>query len=134
MTLDGMCQRLLLLFCYCLYIIYRRSLEVCYSPFYSQLCTVHLDFTVLLILSPVQWGRGKAGRSQISSLSAETWLQGKNMHTYANISILQDFPLKRWEFGHFHQRYTSIVRDRIKKKNPWNHIVSFLKKLFVKLC
>jgi len=36
------------------------------------------------------------------------------------------------EVCNFHHRYTSTMRDKMrKKKNPGNHIVVFLKNLFV---
>ncbi len=39
--------------------------------------------------------------------------------------------LKRWERPViFHHRYTSTMRDKIRKKTPENHIVGFLKNLF----
>ncbi len=31
---------------------------------------------------------------------------------------------------YFHHRYTSTMRDKIRTKNPENHIVGFLKNLF----
>ncbi len=34
------------------------------------------------------------------------------------------------EACNFHHRYTSTMRDKIRKKNPENHIVGFLKNLF----
>ncbi len=40
-------------------------------------------------------------------------------------------PLKKMrEACNFHHRYTSTMRDKIRKKNPENHIVGFLKNLF----
>ncbi len=45
--------------------------------------------------------------------------------------IVQVLPLKKMrEAWHFHHRYTSTMRDKIRKKNPENHIVGFLKNLF----
>ncbi len=45
--------------------------------------------------------------------------------------IVQVLPLKKMrEACHFHHRYTSTMRDKIRKKNPENHIVGFLKNLF----
>ncbi len=45
--------------------------------------------------------------------------------------ILQVLPLKKMrEACNFHHRYTSTMRDKIKNKNPENHIVGFLKNLF----
>jgi len=35
------------------------------------------------------------------------------------------------EVCHFHHRYTSTMRQNEGKKNPGNHIVGFLKNLFV---
>ncbi len=45
--------------------------------------------------------------------------------------IVQVLPLKKMrEACNFHHRYTSTMRDKIRKKNPENHIVRFLKILF----
>ncbi len=45
--------------------------------------------------------------------------------------IVQVLPLKKMrEACNFHHRYTSTMRDKIRKKNPENHIVGFLKNLF----
>ncbi len=45
--------------------------------------------------------------------------------------IVQVLPLKNMrEACNFHHRYTSTMRDKIRKKNPENHIVEFLKNLF----
>ncbi len=45
--------------------------------------------------------------------------------------IVQVFPLKKMrEACNFHHRYTSNMRDKIRKKNPENHIVGFLKNFF----
>ncbi len=44
--------------------------------------------------------------------------------------IVQVLPLKRMrEACNFHHSYTSTMRDKIRKKNPENHIVGFLKNL-----
>ncbi len=45
--------------------------------------------------------------------------------------IVQVLPLKKMRKAcNFHHRYTSTMRDKIRKKNPENHIVGFLKNLF----
>ncbi len=45
--------------------------------------------------------------------------------------IVQVLPLKKMrEACNFHHRYTSTMRDKMRKKNPENHIVGFLKNLF----
>ncbi len=45
--------------------------------------------------------------------------------------IVQVLPLKKMrEACNFHHRYTSTMRDKIRKKNPENHIGEFLKNLF----
>ncbi len=45
--------------------------------------------------------------------------------------IVQVLPLKKMrEACNFHHRFTSTMRDKIRKKNPENHIVGFLKNLF----
>ncbi len=45
--------------------------------------------------------------------------------------IVQVLPLKKMrEACNFHHRYTSTMRDKIRIKNPENHIVGFLNNLF----
>ncbi len=45
--------------------------------------------------------------------------------------IVQVLPLKKMrEACNFHHRYTSTMRDKIRKKNPENHIVGCFKNLF----
>ncbi len=45
--------------------------------------------------------------------------------------IVQVLPLKKMrEACNFHHRYTSTMRDKIRKQNPENHIVGFLNNLF----
>ncbi len=45
--------------------------------------------------------------------------------------IVHVLPLKKMrEACNFHHRCTSTMIDKIRKKNPENHIVGFLKKLF----
>ncbi len=45
--------------------------------------------------------------------------------------IVQVLPLKKMrEACNFHHRYTSTMRDKIRKRNPENHIVGFFKNLF----
>ncbi len=45
--------------------------------------------------------------------------------------IVQVLPLKKMrEACNFHHRYTSTMRDKIRKENPENHIVGFFKNLF----
>ncbi len=60
----------------------------------------------------------------------ELYLQwGKKV--FSQPPIVQVLPLKKMrEACNFHHRYTSTMRDKIRKKNPENHIVGFLKILF----
>ncbi len=45
--------------------------------------------------------------------------------------IVQVLPLKKMrEACNFHHRYTSAMSDKIRKKNPENHILGFLKIFF----
>ncbi len=45
--------------------------------------------------------------------------------------IVQVLPLKKMrEACNFHHRYTSTMRDKIRKKNAENHIVGFFNNLF----
>ncbi len=47
---------------------------------------------------------------------------------FSQPSIVQVLPLKNMrEACNFHHRYTSTMRDKIRKKNPENHTVGFLK-------
>ncbi len=49
---------------------------------------------------------------------------------FSQSPIVQVLPLKKMrEACNFHHRYTSTMRDKIRKKNPENHIVGFLKNL-----
>ncbi len=60
------------------------------------------------------------------------WVQiqwGKKV--FSQPPIVQVLPLKKMrEACNFHHRYTSTMRDKIRKQNPENHIVGFLKNLF----
>lgn len=62
-----------------------KRARLCYSfqlhvvVFMMWLLVVYCCF-LFLLLSVVQWGWGKAGCAQVSSLSAETGLQGENSH------------------------------------------------------
>ncbi len=64
------------------------------------------------------------------SYSSLLYLQwGKKV--FSQPPIVQVLPLKKMrEACNFHHRYTSTMRDKIRKKNPENHIVGFLKNLF----
>ncbi len=64
------------------------------------------------------------------SLSLCLYIQwGKKV--FSQPPIVQVLPLKKMrEACNFHHRYTSTMRDKIRKKNPENHIVGFLKNLF----
>ncbi len=60
-----------------------------------------------------------------------------NMHiqwgkkVFSQPPIVQVLHLKKMrEACNFHHRYTSTMRDKIRKENPENHIVGFLKNLF----
>ncbi len=56
-------------------------------------------------------------------------LWGKKV--FSQPPIVQVLPLKKMrEACNFHHRYTSTMKDKIRKKNPENHIVGFLKNLF----
>ncbi len=51
---------------------------------------------------------------------------------FSQPTIVQVLPLKKMrEACNFHHRYTLTMRDKIRKKNPENHIVGFFKNLFV---
>ncbi len=59
-----------------------------------------------------------------------TYIQwGKKV--FSQPPIVHVLPLKKMrEACNFHHRYTSTMRDKIRKQNPENHIVVFLKNLF----
>ncbi len=49
---------------------------------------------------------------------------------FSQLPIVQVLPLKKMrEACNFHHRYTSTMRDKIRKKNPENHIVGFITNL-----
>ncbi len=66
----------------------------------------------------------------ISALKNLFYIQwGKKV--FSQPPIVQVLPLKNMrEACNFHHRYTSTMRDKIRKNNPENHIVGFLKNLF----
>ncbi len=66
----------------------------------------------------------------VFSLSQKLCIQwGKKL--FSQPPIVQVLPLKKMrEACNFHHRYTLTMRDKIRKKNPENHIVGFLKNLF----
>ncbi len=64
----------------------------------------------------------------LSGLLREHLQWGKKV--FSQPPIVQVLPLKKMrEACNFHHRYTSTIRDKIRKKNPENHIVGF-KNLF----
>ncbi len=64
--------------------------------------------SALITLQNIQWGK----------------------KVFSQPPIVQVLPLKKMrEACNFHHRYTSTMRDKIRKKNPENHIVGFLKNL-----
>ncbi len=70
------------------------------------------------------------GVSYVTLLMCNKHIQwGKKV--FSQPPIVQVLPLKKMrEACNFHHRYTSTMRDKIRKKNPENHIVGFLKNLF----
>ncbi len=66
---------------------------------------------------------------EIRALEAVHVQWGKKV--FSQPPIVQVLPLKKMrEACNFHHRYTSTMRDKIRKENPENHIVGFLKNLF----
>ena len=50
---------------------------------------------------------------------------------FSQLPIVQVLPLKKMrEACNFHHRYTSTMTDKMRGKNPENHIVGFLMNLF----
>ncbi len=80
----------------------------------SELIDLHLHKYVFLLVDQakfihIQWGK----------------------KVFSQPPIVQVLPLKKMrEACDFHHRYTSTMRDKIRKKNPENHIVGFIKNLF----
>ncbi len=73
------------------------------------------------------------GKMQLCSIDDLGLLQhlqwGKKV--FSQPPIVQVLPLKKMrEACNFHHRYTSTMRDKIRKENPENHIVGFWKNLF----
>ncbi len=65
--------------------------------------------TLIFLFAYIQWGK----------------------KVFSQPPIVQVLPLKKMrEVCNFHHRYTSTMRDKIRKRNPENHIVGFLKNLF----
>ncbi len=73
--------------------------------FHNQSLFVH----ILCLIFNIQWGK----------------------KVFSQPPIVQVLPLKKMrEACNFHHMYTSTMRDKIRKINPENHIVGFLKNLF----
>ncbi len=78
---------------------------MCIVP--HRLCRLCLQLSVYI--QYIQWGK----------------------QVFSQPSIVQVLPLKKMrEACNFHHRYTSTMRDKIRKKNPENHIVGFFKNFF----
>ncbi len=71
-----------------------------------------------------------SGKNVMSTAPLEIYIQwGKKV--FSQPPIVQVLPLKKMrEVCNFHHRYTSTMRDKIRKTNAENHIVGFLKNLF----
>ncbi len=64
---------------------------------------------IFVLMTQIQWGK----------------------KVFSQPPIVQVLPLKTMrEACNFHHRYTSTMSDKIRRKNPENHIVGFLKNLF----
>ncbi len=60
-----------------------------------------------------------------------TYIHTVGQKVFSQPPIVQVRPLKNMrEACNFHHRYTSTMRDKIRNKNPENHIVGFLNNLF----
>ncbi len=106
--------------CVCIYIyIYIYICSACthtldIHTYIRAVCTKYI-FSVIHLVSlkhyepNIQWGK----------------------KVFSQPPIVQVLPLKKMrEACNFHHRYTSTMRDKIRKENPENHIVGFLKNLF----
>ncbi len=89
---------------------------------------VHLLFiNIIFPLSVPTYLYFDAATFSIKQLSFIQW--GKKV--FSQPPIVQVLPLKKMrEACNFHHRYTSTMRDKIRKKNTQNHIVGFLKNFF----
>ncbi len=78
----------------------------------DDVCMVCMDdvcMVCMVCMDDVQWGK----------------------KVFSQPPIVQVLRLKKMrEACNFHHRYTSTMRDKIRNKNPENHIVGFLKNLF----
>ncbi len=76
----------------------------------------------------------QAPLNKVSLFYIKTVGEGKvqwGKKVFSQPPIVQVLPLKkRREACNFHHRYTSTMRDKIRKENPENHIVGFFKNLF----
>ncbi len=73
----------------------------------------------------------KLGSLNIRSLSTKALFVQWGKKVFSQPPIVQVLPLKKMrEACNFHHRYTSTMRDKIRKKIPENHIVGFLNNLF----
>ncbi len=111
-----------------------------YSRNHSTIVFILFDFIRRLhdykfLCSLTSWKRELfilMGRVSVT-LSYSWYIQwGKKV--FSQPPIVQVLPLKKMrEACNFHHMYTSTMRDKIRKKNPENHIVGFFKEFICKL-
>ena len=111
----------------------------CYTTFSYLIicCSVSHDSRVCYVFSAFRvMGWSIFGSGHITSHNREIvcmyvcmYIQwGKKV--FSQPPIVQVLPLKMRKACNFHHSYTSTMTDKVRKKNPENHIVGFLMNLF----
>ncbi len=106
---------------FCVLLYTQSTLQSCggVSPQPPPVCNIHLDDATA--------ATGQQRQCAVYIYIYTQW--GKKV--FSQPPIVQILPLKKMrEACNFHHRYTSTMKDKIRKKNPENHIVGFLKNLF----
>ena len=73
---------------------------------------------------------GKMYRVEVGQGTSETKSCSMAKKYLVSHQLCKFSHLKIWEACNFHHRYTSTMTDKMRKKNPENHIVGFLMNLF----
>ncbi len=138
---------------YCVLLYTQSSLQSCVggvSPQPPPVCSIHLDDSAIKQLTAINCIQNK-NICLHNICACSVYILYIYIYIYKHIQyifwnylhvqwgkkvfsqapILQVLPLKKMrEACNCHHRYTSTMRDKIRKKNPENHIVGFLKNLF----
>ncbi len=90
-----------------------------------HLCAVSVNLHIFVLIKKKK--KKKKTNHCITDMTNIQW----DKKVFSQPPIVQVLPLKKMrEACNFHHKYTSTMRDKIRKKNPENHIVGFLKNLF----